>query len=95
LVPQIHGTLQIWHFSFDYTGVDRYLATTENAVVQLASNQLILEHLTGWKPYGVLAASFKPDQTGRFGVTLTYKDGFAPPKFQRVNTVQMGVVYMY
>ncbi len=95
LVPQIHGQLQLGPVSFDYTGVERYLATTENTVLQLQNNHLLLEHVTGWKPYGVLAATFKPDQTGHLGITLTYKDGFAPPKFQRVNTVQVGVLLIY
>jgi hypothetical protein len=79
----------------DCTGTERYLATTENTVVQLQNNHLILEHLTGWKGYGVLTATFKPDQTGHLGITLTYKNGFAPPKFQRVNTVQAGVLLIY
>jgi hypothetical protein len=95
IVPQIHGLVQYRWFSFDYTGVDRYLATTENTVVQLPTNMLLLEHLTGWKPYGVLAATFKPDQTGHFGITLSWKDGFAPPKFQRINSVQVGLLVMY
>jgi hypothetical protein len=95
LVPQIHGLLQLGPVSLDCTGTERYLATTENTVVQLQNNHLILEHLTGWKGYGVLTATFKPDQTGHLGITLTYKNGFAPPKFQRVNTVQAGVLLIY
>ncbi len=95
LVPQIHGLLQLGPVSLDCTGTERFLATTENTVVQLQNNHLILEHLTGWKGYGVLTATFKPDQTGHLGITLTYKNGFAPPKFQRVNTVQAGVLLIY
>jgi hypothetical protein len=95
IVPQVHGLLQLGPVSFDCTGTERYLATTENTVVQLQNNHLLLEHVTGWKGYGALIATFKPDQTGHFALTLTYKNGFAPPKYQRVNTVQAGVLLIY
>jgi hypothetical protein len=95
LVPQVHGELQMGPVTFDWTGVERYLATTENTVIQLPNNSLLLEHFTGWRPYSVLSATFKPDQSGHFGVTLSYKDGYAPPKFQRINAVQVGVTLIY
>jgi hypothetical protein len=98
-VPEVHAQLQLaqgsWGFAFEFTGTERYLATTENTIIQLSNNSLLLEHLTGWKPYGVLSATIKPDQTGHLAISITYKDGYAPPKFQRINAVQVGVVLMY
>ena len=96
LVPVVHGTLQFGtHLTFDGTVTARYLTTSENSVFQLADNSLELEHPTGWKPYTVLTTNWKLDQTSHFALTITYKDGFAPPKFQRVDTVMVGLSLIY
>jgi hypothetical protein len=94
-VPQIHGLLQVWRFSIDSTAAVRYLAVSENTVVQLANKSLKLERLSGWKAYGVITGGWSLDDAGHFAITVAFKDGFAPPKFQRVNTVLAGLMLKY
>jgi hypothetical protein len=95
IVPQVHGLLQIRKFSVDSTAVIRYLAATENTVVQLPNKTLELEKLSGWKAYWSVNGTWNLDESGHLGVTIVYKDGFCPPKFQRVNTVQGGLTFKY
>jgi hypothetical protein len=61
MVEQMHGQLQLGPVSFDCSVTGRYLTSTENTVAQLPNNHLVLEHVRGWRGYGVLAATFKPD----------------------------------
>jgi hypothetical protein len=63
--------------------------------VQVQTGHLVLEQVRGWKTYAVVTATFKPDEAGHLAITVTYKDGFAPPRFQRVDTVQAGVTLIY
>jgi hypothetical protein len=95
VVPQVHGLLQIWRFSSDVTVTGRYLASTENTVVQLPNHSLVLKQLSGWKGYGVMTNSFNLDPAGHFALTASYKNGFNAPKFQRVNTVLGGILVRY
>jgi hypothetical protein len=95
IVPQVHGLLQIWKLSIDSTATIRYLIATENTIVQLPSKALELEKVSGWKAYWLVNGTWNLDQSGHLGLTVVYKDGFCPPKFQRVNTVQAGVTFKY
>jgi hypothetical protein len=95
IVPQVHGLIQVWRFSLDSSAAIRYLVATENTVVQLPNKNLILEKLSGWKAYGVINGNWSLDNVGHFAITVAFKDGFAPPKFQRVNTVQVGLTIKY
>ncbi len=95
LVPQVHGLLQLGKFSFDESFVGRYLATTENTIVQTPANTLYLKTIQGWKGISTLTNSFAIDSQGNFNVTVTFKDGFAPPNYKRVNAVQAGILIRY
>jgi len=94
-VPQVHGLLEIWKFSIDATMTGRYLFTAENTVVETASHSLFLQQVQGWKGIGSVTGIYNWDPQGHFGITIAYKDGFAPPTYQRVNAVQVGLVLKY
>ncbi len=95
IVPQVHGLLECGRFSVDATAYVRYLATTENTVLERQDHSLFLKRLHGWNSYGVISGSWNFDPAGHFAFTVSYKDGFAPPKFSRVNTVQSGITLKY
>jgi hypothetical protein len=95
LAPQVHGLLQLGKFSFDELLVGRYLTTTENTIVQTPANTLYLHTVRGWKAISILKSSFAVDSQGNFNVTVTFKDGFAPPNYKRVNAVQAGILIKY
>jgi hypothetical protein len=95
IVPQVHGILQIWKVSLDGNVTGWYLAATENTVLQTKSNTLYLEKLQTWKGLGSVTATFTDSSASHFGVTVTYKDGFAPPTYARVNSVQAGLLLKY
>jgi hypothetical protein len=96
IVPQVHGLLQFWWFSVDATGTPRYLTTTEYTVEQLKNNSLLLKRVTGWNALGDIKGTFSPGGTSsHWGITVEYKDGFAPPTFLRVNAVQYGLSLKY
>jgi len=56
---------------------------------------LFLKRLHGWNAFGVISGSWNFDPAGHFAFTVAYKDGFSPPKFSRVNTVQSGITIKY
>jgi hypothetical protein len=95
IVPQVHGLLELGRFSVDAIGYARYLTTVENTVLEHPDHTLSLERLHGWNGYGVITGSWTFDPAGHFAFTVSYKDGFAPPKFNRVNTVQSGITLKY
>jgi len=95
VVPQVHGLLEFGRFSVDATACVRYLATVENTVLERQDHSLFLKRLHGWNSYGVISGSWNFDPAGHFAFTVSYKDGFAPPKFSRVNTVQSGITLKY
>jgi hypothetical protein len=93
--PQVHGLLQLWNASLDIKTTGRFLATTENTVRQLKDNSLLLIPINAWQGYADANANWNLDPTGHLAVNLTYKNGFAPPRFTRVNTVQAGILLRY
>lgn len=95
IVPQVHGLLQICKFSVEETLTGHYLLATENTIIPLPNGTLTLERLNNWKAYSALTGTWNVDSAGHFGFTVSYKDGFAPPKFQRINTVVTGVLVKY
>lgn len=95
IVMQAHGLFEIGRFSIDAVGTARYLTTIENTVLQRADNTLFLKRVHGWNAFGVIAGSWNFDAAGHFAFTVAYKDGFSPPKFSRVNTVQSGITIKY
>lgn len=95
VVPQIHGQIEIGNFTIDATGTPRYLATTENTVVEQKDHTLRLRAVSGWNAYGVLSGNLALDNAGHFSVNIAYKNGFSPPRFIRVNTVQTGLLLKY
>lgn len=95
LVPQVHFLVQLWRFSFDESVVGYYLATTENTIVQTPFNSLYLKRVQGWKGVNIVTNCFALDPQGNFNVTVTYKDGFSPPTWKRVNAVQAGILIKY
>lgn len=95
LVPQAHALFEIGRFSIDAVGTARYLMTVENSVLERTDHSLFLKRLHGWNAYGVVAGSWNFDPAGHFALTVAYKDGFSPPRFSRVNTVQSGITLKY
>jgi hypothetical protein len=95
VVPQVHGLLEIWKFSIDETMTGRYLVTTENTVVETATHSLFLKQVQGWKGISTLTGIYNWDSQGHFAINNTFKDGFAPPTYQRVNAVQAGILVKY
>lgn len=95
IVPQAHALLEIGRFSIDSVGTARYLTTVEETVLERRDHSLFLKRLHGWNAYGVISSSWNFDPAGHFAITIAYKNGFAPPKFSRVNTVQSGITIKY
>ncbi len=95
LVPQVHGLLQLGKFSFDESLVGRYLATDENSIVETPTHSLFLHTVKGWKGISTLTGAYALDPQGNFNLSVTFKDGFAPPNYQRVNAVQAGILIKY
>jgi hypothetical protein len=95
VVPQIHFLLQLGRFSFDELFTGRYLATSENSIVETASHSLYLQKVQGWKGISVLTSSLALDPQGNFNINVTFKDGYAPPNYKRVNAVQAGILIKY
>jgi len=94
-VPQVHGLLEIWKFSVDASMTGRYLIATENTVLETASHSLILKRVQGWKGICSITGIYNWDPQGHFAINIAYKDGFAPPTYQRVNAVQAGLLLKY
>jgi hypothetical protein len=95
IVPQVHALVQLWKFSVDSSIVGRYLLVDENTVVQTKNNLLYLEAVSGWKGIGTIATSFANTANSHFGVTVTYKNGFSPPTYARINAIQAGLLIKY
>lgn len=95
LVPQAHFLLQLYKFSFDELFTGRYLVPSENTIVETPTHTLFLKTEQGWKGISVLTGSFALDPQGNFNINVTFKDGFAPPNYNRVNAVQAGLLIKY
>jgi hypothetical protein len=94
-VPQVHGLLQISRLSVDELIAGRYVALTENTIVETADHALYLQKIQGWKAISTLTNTFALDTQGNFNLSVTYKSGFAPPNYKRVNAVQAGLTIKY
>lgn len=94
-VPQIHGLLEVWKFSLDASMTGRYLVATENTVLETATHSLFLKRVQGWKGICAITGTYNWDPQGHFAINMAYKDGFAPPTYQRVNAVQAGLLLKY
>jgi len=46
----------------------------------------------GWKGYTETGITWMSDPPSHIGVSAANKNGFPPPKFNRVNTIQLGVL---
>jgi hypothetical protein len=94
-VPQVHGLLQISRLSIDELFAGRYVALTENTIVENPDHTLYLKKIQGWKAISNLTNTFALDTQGNFNLSVTYKNGFAPPNYKRVNAVQAGLTVKY
>ena len=95
VVPQVHGLLELWKFSFDANMTGRYVALTENTVLETRTHSLNLTRVQGWKGILTLTNTFNLDPQGHLALNVTFKDGFAPPTYKRVNAVQAGLLLKY
>jgi hypothetical protein len=95
VVPQVHGILQMWKISTDANVTGRYLVATENTVLQNKANELYLEHLQTWRGIVTVTSTYSDSSASHFGITITYTNGFAPPTYARVNSVQAGLLIKY
>jgi hypothetical protein len=93
--PQVHAFLEVGTVTFDAKAVGRYLIETENTVQQLSNNTLILRPLNAWQGYFEGNITWTLDPTGHFAANIVYKNGFSPPRFSRVNTVQAGLLIKF
>lgn len=94
-VPQVHGLLEVGKVSFDANMTGRGLTLTENTVLETASDTLFLKQVSGWKGLLTLTNTYAFDPQGHFAINFIFKDGFAPPVYQRVNAVQAGLLFKY
>ncbi|MGO9318086.1 MAG: hypothetical protein ACLPXT_01765 [Terracidiphilus sp.] len=92
--PVMHGELQFRQFSLDETFTARYLFLTENSATQSKANIVYPLRLAGWKAISKCVVSYKPNPDGNLAFTVTYTDGFDAPKFQRTNSVQVGLTFI-
>lgn len=95
VVPQIHGLLQLSRLSIDESFAGRYVALTENTIVETVDHALYLKKIEGWKALNTLTNTLALDTQGNFNLSVTYKSGFAPPNYKRVNAVQAGLTIKY
>jgi hypothetical protein len=93
--PQVHAFLELGAVTVDAKAVGRYLVETENTVQELKDHSLVLRPVSGWKGYTEVGITWMIDPTSHIGVNAAYKNGFTPPKFNRVNTIQLGVLIRY
>jgi hypothetical protein len=87
--------LKFGMFSAEVTAQGRYLIATENTVLQRKDNSLYLERLSGWKGNAKLMVNWVPDQSGHAALTGTYTNGFDAPKYNRINSVLLGITMKY
>jgi hypothetical protein len=92
---QAHAFLEVGTLTLDLKVVGRYLVETENTVQQISNNTLILRPINGWQGYMEGNITWTLDPTGHFAANIVYKNGFAPPGFSRVNTVQAGLLIKF
>jgi hypothetical protein len=59
------------------------------------NSHAVAQNTSRWYGYAVVNGSWNLDPVGHFALTLAYKNGFAPPVFSRVNTVQAGITLKY
>jgi hypothetical protein len=92
---KLHSLLELGRGSLDALFVGRYLTQPENSVFQTPQNTLYLKTISGWKAFLTLTGSISLDAEGHFAISVTYQDGFCPPKFNRSNSVLTGIVVKY
>jgi hypothetical protein len=95
IVPQAHALFQLYRFSFDELLVGRYLTTSEKTIVETPTNSLYLLKLKSWKGVSTFNFTYSLDAQGNLGINVKYTDGFSPPNYKRVNSVQAGIVLKY
>jgi hypothetical protein len=93
LRPKVAAALEIRKLTLSATGTARYLANTEPTPRKLADKTYIQANRKGWLGYGEFSIAYLLKSV--ISVDVTYKVGAVPPVFQRVNTVQSGIVYHF
>jgi hypothetical protein len=93
--PEIHAFLEVGTVTFDVKVIGRNLVETENTVRQLSNGSLLLRPLNGWQAYAEGNITWTLDPSGHFAANIVYKNGFSPPLFNRVNTVQAGLLIKF
>jgi hypothetical protein len=92
---ELHGLLQFWRLSADTLFTARYLSLTENSVLQHKDKSLYLYQFHGWKGYNVFTGAYQLDAEDHWSISVTYNNGFNPPKYARTNSAQVGVLIKY
>ena len=92
---QLHGLLQYQRISADCIFTGRYLAITEDSVLERRDKSLYLYQFHGWKGYQVLTGAYQIDPIGHWALSVTYDNGFSPPTYSRANSVQIGLLIKY
>jgi|GEM_PF-5565285 len=92
---QSHALLQLYRISADCVFTGRYLAITEDSVLEHKDKSLYLYQFHGWKGYQVLTGAYQVDPIGHWAISVTYDNGFSPPTFSRANSVQIGLLVKY
>ncbi len=105
LRPKVSMTLEYKRLSFTLSATPRYLFRTEN--VTRESNvpspsdpsksiaQIRLSQVKGFKPFAEAGIAYALDREGHYAFSVAYKLGSLPPNFDRVNTVQTGLVVKF
>jgi hypothetical protein len=92
---QLHGLLQYRRISADCVFTGRYLAITEDSVLERKDKSLYLYQFHGWKGYQALTGAYQIDPIGHWALSVTYDNGFSPPTYSRANSVQIGLLIKY
>ena len=71
----------------------RALLATEQTIVEAAGGTLAMQELDMWQPYSHVGLSFAFAEHA--ALDSTYKVGYQPPTFRRVNVVQTGIAFRF
>jgi len=97
--PRIRAFLEFKWVSFEFNAALRYLALEEQAgrVVSPddSKSPVILRRIHGFRPYGDASINIPLDRGKHLNLNTKYKLGSLPPLFNKVNTVQSGLLIAF
>jgi hypothetical protein len=96
LRPRARLFLEFHRLTLDVSAAGRYLLPAENVTRESRDGKNIhVEQVSGFKPYGEAGLSIGLDSSGHIALSSTFKLGWQPPTFVKVNTIQSGILIRY